>query len=288
MVCFIRCVQQIKKNMDYVVSELKKCQEAMKTGYLSAFPTSWFDRLENLKAVWAPYYTIHKIMAGLYDQHRLAHNPDSLDMAVSMALYFYSRTTAVIKNYTIAHWESMINNEFGGMNEVLYNLYKETGTPFLAEFAHLFDKPVLMGPLAVNADLLTGLHANTHIPEVIGAARRSVCVACTSTVKKTLFLSAPAAVLVHIYNTSSCSVGTLTSRWPKMYIILYTDTSCNLEMSATQSAYIYAKAIQSLPEEVYILDPYSHMKSFRFFVSALLFPMMDTSHKKAQDRWKCP
>ncbi|XP_065196675.1 uncharacterized protein LOC135828155 [Sycon ciliatum] len=162
----------IKKNMDYVVSELKKCQDAMKTGYLSAFPTSWFDRLENLKGVWAPYYTIHKIMAGLFDQHRLASNPDSLNMAVAIAKYFYARATRVIAQNTSALWEQIINDEFGGMNEVLYNLYKETGEADLADFAHLFDKPVLMGPLAVNADLLTGLHANTHIPEVIGAARR--------------------------------------------------------------------------------------------------------------------
>lgn len=66
--------EDVRKNMNYVIDELEKCQDKIGTGYLSAFPTSFFDRLENLKAVWAPYYTIHKIMAGLFDQYRVTGN----------------------------------------------------------------------------------------------------------------------------------------------------------------------------------------------------------------------
>ena len=154
------------------MAELEKCQDKIGTGYLSAYPTSWFDRLESLKGVWAPYYTIHKIMAGLYDQYRIAGNDAALKMAVKMAGYFNQRIENVFRVNTSARWEQILNNEFGGMNEVLYNLYNETGDVMLANMAHLFDKPIFLGPLAVNADLLSGLHANTHIPEVIGAARR--------------------------------------------------------------------------------------------------------------------
>jgi len=65
-----------------------------------------------------------------------------------------------------------MNTEFGGMNEVLYNIYQVTKNPKYLKYAHLFDKPCFMGPLALQTDDLTNIHANTHIPEVIGAARR--------------------------------------------------------------------------------------------------------------------
>lgn len=93
-------------------------------------------------------------------------------MPLKMAAYFKQRIDRVINNLTISQWERIINVEFGGMNEVLYNMYEETQNPDLLYMAHLFDKAVFMGPLAVGSDELTGLHANTHIPEVVGAARR--------------------------------------------------------------------------------------------------------------------
>lgn len=164
--------EDILNNMTYVVDELEMCQDKIGTGYLSAFPTSWFDRLENLQPVWAPYYTVHKIMAGLFDQYRITGSEKPLNMTLKMAGYFKQRIDSVIANLTISRWEEIINVEFGGMNEVLYNLYEVTSDPDLLYMAHLFDKAVFMGPLAVGVDELTGLHANTHIPEVVGAARR--------------------------------------------------------------------------------------------------------------------
>ena len=93
-------------------------------------------------------------------------------MVVKIANYFKSRIDKVIANNTISWWYNILNNEFGGMNEIMYNIYNVTKDPNHLAMAHLFDKPVLMGPLASGQDELTGLHANTHIPEVIGAARR--------------------------------------------------------------------------------------------------------------------
>uniref|UniRef100_M1B7U7 Uncharacterized protein n=1 Tax=Solanum tuberosum TaxID=4113 RepID=M1B7U7_SOLTU len=136
------------EKMYAVVSALNECQEKMGTGYLSAFPSEQFDRVEAIQPVWAPYYTIHKIMAGLLDQYTLAGNPKSLNMTTWMVDYFYDRVQNVITKYTIQrHWDSL-NEEFGGMNDVLYRLYR------------------------ITADDISNFHANTHIPIVIGSQLR--------------------------------------------------------------------------------------------------------------------
>ncbi|XP_010257258.1 PREDICTED: uncharacterized protein LOC104597433 [Nelumbo nucifera] len=160
------------KKMSMVVSALDACQKKMGTGYLSAFPTELFDRLESLQPVWAPYYTIHKIMAGLLDQYSLGENHQALHMVVWMAEYFYHRVQNVISKYSIEqHWRSM-NDETGGMNDVLYKLYSITGDQKHLVLAHLFDKPCFLGLLAVEVDSISGFHANTHIPVVIGSQMR--------------------------------------------------------------------------------------------------------------------
>ncbi|PHT68392.1 hypothetical protein T459_27879 [Capsicum annuum] len=160
------------EKMYSVVSALNACQEKMGTGYLSAFPSKLFDRLEAIQPVWAPYYTIHKILAGLLDQHTLAGNPKALKMATWMVDYFYNRVQNVISKYTIQrHWNSL-NEETGGMNDVLYRLYRVTGDSKHLILAHLFDKPCFLGRLAVQADDLSGFHANTHIPIVVGSQLR--------------------------------------------------------------------------------------------------------------------
>ncbi|XP_062178542.1 uncharacterized protein LOC133883280 [Phragmites australis] len=158
--------------MSAVVDALHECQRAAGTGYLSAFPAEFFDRFEAIKPVWAPYYTVHKIMQGLLDQHTVAGNDNALEMVVAMADYFAGRVRNVIQKYSIErHWTSL-NEETGGMNDVLYQLYTITNDQRHLVLAHLFDKPCFLGLLAVQADSLSGFHANTHIPVVIGAQMR--------------------------------------------------------------------------------------------------------------------
>ena len=67
-----------KAKGDYMVAEMAKCQQKLGGKYLSAFPTTWWDRLEKGERVWAPFYTIHKIMAGMFDMYRLAGNRQAL------------------------------------------------------------------------------------------------------------------------------------------------------------------------------------------------------------------
>ncbi|XP_078154338.1 uncharacterized protein LOC144549468 isoform X2 [Carex rostrata] len=158
--------------MTSVVDVLYACQKAIGTGYLSAFPDELFDRFEAVKAVWAPYYTIHKIMAGLLDQYTYAGNSKTLGMVSWMADYFANRVKNVIQKYSIERHYRSLNEETGGMNDVLYRLYTITKDEKHLILAHLFDKPCFLGLLAVQADSLSGFHANTHIPVVIGAQMR--------------------------------------------------------------------------------------------------------------------
>jgi DUF1680 family protein len=157
---------------DLVVAELAKCQKANGTahgnGYLSAFPPSFFDRLKAGQKVWAPWYTLHKIMAGLLDMYVLARNEQALDVVRGMAGWT-KRWTDSLTDEDMAR---VMRIEFGGMNEVLYNLYAVTGVQDYAEAAHRFDHERLFGPLAEGRDELKGLHVNTQIPKIVGAARR--------------------------------------------------------------------------------------------------------------------
>ncbi|KAK4275349.1 hypothetical protein QN277_018446 [Acacia crassicarpa] len=162
----------LKEKMSTLVSNLSSCQEKLGTGYLSAFPSEFFDRFEDVQPVWAPYYTIHKIMAGLLDQYTVAGNPHALKMVTWMAEYFYSRVQNVITKYTITRHYQSLNEETGGMNDVLYKLYSITGDLKHLTLAHLFDKPCFLGLLAVQADDIANFHANTHIPVVIGSQMR--------------------------------------------------------------------------------------------------------------------
>ena len=161
--------------MSAVVDALHACQQAPAnggTGYLSAFPAEFFDRFEAIQPVWAPYYTIHKIMQGLLDQYTVAGNGKALAMVVAMAGYFGERVRSVIQRHSIErHWTSL-NEETGGMNDVLYQLYAITHDQRHLVLAHLFDKPCFLGLLAVQADSLSDFHANTHIPIVVGGQMR--------------------------------------------------------------------------------------------------------------------
>ncbi|WOH00509.1 hypothetical protein DCAR_0519874 [Daucus carota subsp. sativus] len=162
----------LKKKMFAVVSALYECQNKVGTGYLSAFTSEQFDRFEALKPVWAPYYTIHKILAGLLDQYTLANNTRSLEMVKWMVDYFYERVKNVISKYSVARHYQALNEETGGMNDVLYKLHSITGNHKHFVLAQLFDKPCFLGLLAVKANDISGFHANTHIPVVIGSQMR--------------------------------------------------------------------------------------------------------------------
>lgn len=160
---------ELKKRGDAVVRGLDACQKKLnQKGYLSAFPLSFFDRLDRGQKVWAPFYTIHKIMAGLLDMHVHAHNAEALQVVLAMAAWVDGWCAG--KNRV--HMQKILETEFGGMAEVLYNLAALTGNDRWRKTGDNFGKVSFLSPLTQHKDALKGLHANTHIPQAIAEARR--------------------------------------------------------------------------------------------------------------------
>ena len=150
-----------------IAAQLARCQAALGSGYLSAFPEELFERLRADKPAWAPFYTLHKIMAGLLDTHTLSGDPGALTTLLGMA----SWTERWVQPLEAGQMARVLEREYGGMNEVLYNLAALTGEVRWSRLAQRFDRERIFGPLAAGQDDLTGLHANTTIPQIIGAAR---------------------------------------------------------------------------------------------------------------------
>ncbi len=159
---------RLKERGEEIVKGLAQCQRAMGTGYLSAFPVSYFDRLDSGKQVWAPYYTIHKIMQGLLDMYQLCGDKLALQVDQKMADYFWNRD----RGYSYKKMQMILQTEFGGMQDTLIHLYEVTHKPEDYKLAFMFQKHVFDGPLKLKHDDLTNIHANTHIPQALGAARR--------------------------------------------------------------------------------------------------------------------
>jgi DUF1680 family protein len=161
--------EKIKAKADEIVAELAKCQKALgPKGYLDAFPEEFFDRVEATRRVWAPYYTTHKILAGLLDMYEYCGNNQALEIAENMASWVKMRTD----RSDDAHMERVLNNtEQGGMNEALTNLYSLTGKPEYLKLARRFDEKHYTVPLSQYRDELKGEHVNSFIPNVIGSAR---------------------------------------------------------------------------------------------------------------------
>lgn len=166
----------LTKRLNYIIEELDKCQQALGSGYLSAFPQREFDTLETrFGGVWAPYYTYHKIMQGLLDVYVRTGNQKAYEMVVKMAGYVEGRM-AKLNEETIEKLlysvEANPSNEAGAMNEVLYKLYKISKDPKHLLLAKIFDRDWFLIPLSKNEDILSGLHSNTHLVLVNGFAQR--------------------------------------------------------------------------------------------------------------------
>ena len=162
--------EELKAKADAIVAELAKCQEALgPSGYLSAFPESFIDRVERFEAVWAPYYVLHKIMAGLVDMHVHCGNRQALEIAEGMAAWCKSRCDKLSDE----HVQNMLNRtEQGGMNDVLAGLFALTGNPDHLGLSRRFVQKSYNDPLAAGRDELKGQHVNSFVPNIIGTARQ--------------------------------------------------------------------------------------------------------------------
>nr|WP_274655038.1 glycoside hydrolase family 127 protein [Paenibacillus humicola] len=167
-----------KARIDYIVGELEICQRAHGDGYVAGIPrgkeifqevasgdirSKGFD----LNGVWAPLYTMHKLFAGLRDALHLTGNKEALHVAVRLADWM----DAAFSGMSEEQMQEMMKCEYGGMNEVLADLYADTGEEKYLRLAERFWHQAVLDPLAEQKDTLSGKHANTQIPKLIGLAR---------------------------------------------------------------------------------------------------------------------
>lgn len=167
-----------KEISDYVVDELSAAQAKIGTGYISGVPggKEIFDDLAtgkinaqpfSLNDSWVPWYNIHKLFAGLRDAYLYAENETAKEVLVKLSEWAVSLSDQLSDE----QFDTMIIAEYGGMNEVLTDVYAMTGNKKFLEVAQRFNDPRVFPPLAKGKDQLAGLHANTQIPKIIGAAR---------------------------------------------------------------------------------------------------------------------
>ena len=152
---------------DSLVNGLSEVQKVYGTGYLSAFPEELINRNIRGTSVWAPWYTLHKILSGLIDQYLYSGNSQALNLAQGMANWAYAK----LHNLDDGVRRKMIRNEFGGINESFYNLYALTGNDDYRWLATFFYHNDVIDPLKKRIDDLGTKHTNTFIPKVLAEAR---------------------------------------------------------------------------------------------------------------------
>ncbi|HSV74185.1 MAG TPA: beta-L-arabinofuranosidase domain-containing protein [Chthonomonadales bacterium] len=169
--------ERFRERVRYIVQELAEIQAHRSDGYVGAIPEG--DRIFaevargdirsagfDLNGGWVPWYTVHKLFAGLLDAHLLAGEPRALEVARRLGDW----AIGVTSRLTDEQWQRMLACEFGGMNESLAHLYVVTGEARYLELARRFHHRAVMDPLERGVAPLAGLHGNTQVPKVIGAA----------------------------------------------------------------------------------------------------------------------
>lgn len=160
--------ETLRQKADSLVSGLADVQRKLgKSGYLSAFPETFFDRLEKGENVWAPYYTIHKVLAGLLDAYMYLDNQQALDVAKRLGTWVYDRN----RRFSHDEMQQILRTEFGGIGESLWVLYDLTRDTRYREAAGFFKDDRVLDPLYRHEDRLQGLHSNTQLPKLLAQAR---------------------------------------------------------------------------------------------------------------------
>ena len=172
---------RFKERADYIVKELKEVQDKNGDGYLGALEglrekfaevtagnirSSFFD----LNGLWSPWYTLHKTFAGLRDAYRFTGNQTALELETKYAAWAESIMSKLNDEQT----QKMLNTEFGGMNEVLADLYADTGDKRWMNLSRRFDHHAFVDPLKRREDKLAGQHGNTNVPKMLGVLKQYI------------------------------------------------------------------------------------------------------------------
>lgn len=159
--------QEIQGKADYIISELGRCQQENGGEWAGSIPEKYLDWAARGKRVWAPHYTLHKTLMGLWDMYAVGNNAQALEILVKWARWFYRWSG----QFTREQMDDILDVETGGMLEVWANLYGLTGDPEHYTLMQRYDRRRLFDALIAGCDVLTNMHMNTTIPEVHGAAR---------------------------------------------------------------------------------------------------------------------
>lgn len=170
---------RFKERADYMVSELKIVQDAHGDGYLGAIKggKEMFQEVAkgniksggfDLNGQWAPWYTLHKTYAGLRDAYRHTGNKTALEVEKRYAAWAES----IVSRLDDAQMQKMLNTEFGGMPEILADLYADTGEKRWLDLSYRFDHRLILEPFKRGEDALAGVHGNTTVPKFIATASR--------------------------------------------------------------------------------------------------------------------
>lgn len=172
---------RFRSRIAYIVKEMAECQQAYADGYIGALPPLELQTLRGFKdgkvdvdgnfnfrgGAWVPWYTQHKVLTGLKDAWVLAGNRQAKEVTLKLADWIED----VTRNLTSEQRQQMLRVEFGGMSETLADIYALTSRKKYLDTSRRFYHEAIMRPLLEGRDELTGKHANTQIPKIIGEAR---------------------------------------------------------------------------------------------------------------------
>ncbi|MDF2932078.1 MAG: glycosyl hydrolase [Chryseobacterium sp.] len=169
---------KVKQRLDYMIDELERCQNLSGNGYLSGVPNGkkiWKEIADgNIRATtfglndrWVPLYNIHKIYSGLRDAYWYANSEKAKKMLIKLTNWMADEVSGLSDEQI----QDMLRSEHGGLNEVFADVYDITKNPKYLKLAHRFSHLAILNPLLIQEDKLTGIHANTQIPKVIGFKR---------------------------------------------------------------------------------------------------------------------
>jgi len=172
---------RFKERADYLVKELKEVQDKHGDGYLGALADGRERFAEvargdirsggfDLNGLWSPWYVLHKVYAGLRDAYRYTGNRTALELEIKFAAW----AEGILAPLNDAQIQKMLGTEFGGMNEVLADLYADTGDKRWLTLSDRFQHSAIIDPLARRQDILNGKHGNTQVPKLLGSLVRYV------------------------------------------------------------------------------------------------------------------